>query len=201
MYQTGFLLTRPDRIVTSFDKLSGWGTFTSLCGSISTSSRLTITSCSIEFSYSPSDIKMVSSVTLLSAIWSKCWKFLLNVLPFFCFYYEASWFFTSFHYSSWFPSFTIQHADFFTNVKVFQWSWMLVIIFGLILLILLSLLNITSALDFIFNFSCFMVELISMFDHTSVEPGLLIHQLECFLLPALPSKGLDQNLLLWLTYS
>ena len=95
----------------------------------------------------------------------------------FCFYNETSWLVISFHYNSWFSHFAIQHADFFSNVKVFQWSWMFVII----LLILLTFL------------AC-MVELISMLDYNSVELGLLIHQLECFLLSALPSMGLDQNL-------
>ena len=141
MYQIGLLLTHTDCDVTSFNKLSGWGSVTSSSGSISTSSCLTITSCSIESSSSPSDINMVSSVPLLSAIWHKYWQFLLNVFP--LYFYNETWFFSSFYYNSWFPSFTIQHADFFTNVKVFQWYWMLVIILGLILLILMYLFNVT----------------------------------------------------------
>ena len=45
----------------------------------------------------------------------------------FCFYNETC-FFTFFHSNSWLPSFTIQHDNFFTNLKFYQWFWMLVMI-------------------------------------------------------------------------
>ena len=121
----------------------------------------------------------------------------------FCFYNEI-WFLISFHYNSWFPSFTIEHAGFFTN--------------GLNLPVVLNdghnawLDSVGSSVFFQCNFHhllliwfltflvC-MVELTSMFDHTSVESTWLIHHLECFFFPALQSMGLDQNPKLLLTYS